>query len=92
MKFAAILSVSTGVGGCWWPIYARALLIDINFWKFSKNPPNYASMDDAITFLIMLYSTCTGPFYGGISCISVLDFGLKKKYPPALLCAYGSDM
>ena len=34
---------------------------------------------DAMTFLIVLYYTCTGLFSGVISCIGVLDFGPRKK-------------
>ena len=49
-------------------------------------------MDDAKTFVIMMHSTCNVPFLGGIDCISVLDFGPRKKYPPALLSASGSEM
>ena len=49
-------------------------------------------MDDAITFLIILHYSCNGPFDGGIDFIGVLDFGPSKKYPPALLRAYGSEM
>ena len=45
-----------------------------------------------MTFLIMLHSTRTGKFYGGIVSIVMLDFGPRKKYPPALLCASCSDM
>ena len=92
MFFSAVMSVATGVGGFWWPIYARAVLVAVAFRQFSNNPPNSASVDDAITFLIMLHSTCTGPFWGGIDCIGVLDFGPRKKYPPSLLCASGSEM
>ena len=66
--------------------------MDVAFWQFSNNPPNPASVADAMTFLIMLHSTCTGTFYGGIYCIGVLDFGPRKKYSPALLRASGSDM
>ena len=66
--------------------------MDVAFWKFSNNLPNSASMADAMKFLIMLYYTCTGTFYEVIVCIGVLDFGLRKKYPPALLRASGFDM
>ena len=31
MLFAAVLSVATGVGGCRWTIYARAILIEAAF-------------------------------------------------------------
>ena len=66
--------------------------MDVAFWKFSNNLPNSTFMDDAMTFIIMLNSTCNGTFYGGISCIFVLDFGPRKKYPPDLLRASGSEM
>ena len=90
--FAVPLTISTGVGGCWWPISARVVLMYVFFWKFSNNPPNYISVDDAITFLIMLNYTCTDPFSGGISCIGVLDFGPTKNIlricfvPLVLIC------
>ena len=72
--FSAVLSVATGVGVCWWTISGMAVFVDVAFWKISTKPPNYASVADSITFLIMLHSTFTGPFSGGISCIGVLDF------------------
>ena len=90
--FVAIFYVVTGDGGCWWPISDRSILVDVAFWKFSNNPPNSASVGDAITFYIMLHSTCTGPFSGYVACIGVLDIFPRKKYPPDLLRAYGSDM
>ena len=65
--------------------------MDVTFWQFSNNPPNYASMDDAMTFLMMLHYTCTGPLSGGIHFIGVLNFGLRKKYAPALLRASVSE-
>ena len=71
MLFAALLFVATDVGGGWWPISARVVLMDVTFWKFSNNPPNSTFMADAITFIIMLHSTYAGPFYDGISCIGV---------------------
>ena len=92
IMFAAALSVAIGVGGCGWAVYDRAVLIDIAFWKFSNNPPNYDSMYNAMAFLIMLHSTCTGPFSGCITCIGVLYFGPRKKYSPALLHVSRSDM
>ena len=66
--FSAILSVSTGVDGCWWNISTAAVLVDVALWKFSNNPPSYTSLSDTMTFLIMLHSTCTGTFCG-ITCI-----------------------
>ena len=77
--FAVVLYISTGVVGCWWSIYARAVLMAVAFWQFSNNPPNSVSVADAITFLIMLHYTCTGPFWGKIDCIGVLDIGPKKN-------------
>ena len=66
--------------------------MDVALWKFSDYPPSSDSMDDALTFLIMLHSTCTGTFSKGIACIGVLDFGPRKKYPTALITASGYDM
>ena len=63
--FSAVFSVATGVGGYWWPICDRAILMDVAFRQFSCNPPISASVADAITFLIMLHSTFTGSFGGG---------------------------
>ena len=45
-----------------------------------------------MTFLIILNYTCNGPFSGFIACISVLDFGPRKQYPPALICDSVSGM
>ena len=92
MLLAAVLYVATGVGGFWWPISARAVLMEVAFWKFSNKPTSSASVADAIIFLMMLHSTCTGTFSRGISWIGVLDFGPRKKHPLDLLCASGSDM
>ena len=77
--FAAALSVVNGFGGCWFPISGIVVLMDIAFWQFLNNPPNSDSVADAMKFLIMLHSTCTGPFSGGISCIGVLCFGPRKN-------------
>ena len=91
MLFYSVLYIATGVGDFWWPISARAILVDVDLWQFSKNPPSSDSLSDVITLLIILHYKCTGPFLGGISCIDVLDFGPKKKYPPDLLHASVSD-
>ena len=92
MRFASALTVATGVGGCGWTIYTRAVIVYVTLWKFSNSPPNSASMADAMESIIMMHSTCTGLFYEGIDCIIVLDFGPRKKYPPALLRDSDSDM
>ena len=94
MLFAYVLSVSTGVGGCGWPISTREFLMDVYFWKFSNNPPNSASMADAMTFLVILNYTYNGPFSGGIAVIGVLLMYCERRgeYSLALLRAYGSDI
>ena len=86
MLFDAVLSIANGVGGCWWPIHVRAVLVAVYFWKFSNNPPNSASVADATTFLIMLHSAGNGPFSRGIDCISVLVFLLGKISTSSALC------
>ena len=85
--FAAVLSVATGVDGFWWPISDRSVFMAAAFWNFPRNPTNSASVADTRKLLTMIHSTCTGTFLGGIDCIGVLYFGLRKKYPPDLLSA-----
>ena len=82
MLFSAALSVATSVGGCEWLIYTRAVHMNVAFWQFSNNPPNFASVADVMTFLIIMNYTCAGPFYGGFDCIIVLDFGTRKNILP----------
>ena len=78
MLFAAVLFFFTCVGGWGWPISVRDILIYFDFYQFSNNLPNSAFVDDAMTFIIMLHSTCTGPFSWEIACIGVLDFCPRK--------------
>ena len=92
MVFSDVLSGATVVGCCEWPISDREVGMDVNFWQFSNNPPSFSSVDDAMTFIMILHSTFNGPFTGSIAVIGVLDFGPRKKYPPALLRASGSEM
>ena len=92
MMFDSVFSVSTSVGGCGWTVSAWDVLMDVTFWQFSNIPLNYASVADTMKFIIMLNSTCTGTFYGRISCICVLNFGPRKKYPHDLIRTSGSDM
>ena len=66
MMFADLFFVYAGVGGCEWPISDRAVQMDVAFWQFSNNPPNYASVSDAMKFIIMLHSTCNVPFSGSL--------------------------
>ena len=79
--FTAVLSVSTEVGGCRWPISARAVYVDVAFCQFSSNLSNYDSVADAMDFLIILHSTCTSLFSGGVAIFGVLliGFGPSKK-------------
>ena len=92
--FAVMLYVAIGVGGCGWNICDRKVLMYVNFWQFSKNPPNSASVTDTMTFLMILHSTCTGPFSRRIDIMGVLllDFGPRKQYVPALMCASGYEV
>ena len=94
MLFYAVLSFYTGVGGFGCPIYVRAVRADVAFWGVLNNPPNSASMADAMTFIMILYSTCMGRFSGCITIIGVLFLGLwpKKKYPHPLMCASVYEM
>ena len=92
MIFDTVLSVDTDVGCFWWTIFARDVQMDVNLWYFSNKPPNYTSVADTITFLIILHSTCTGTFSRGISYIGVLDFGSRILFLSDLLCASSSDM
>ena len=91
---AAVLSVFTGIDGCIWSIYDRAVRMDVAFWQFSNNPPNSTSVADSMMSIMILNSTCTGPFYGVIFIIGVflLDFEPRKKYPPSLLHASVPDI
>ena len=71
MLFDAVLSISTGVGCCEWPIYDMEVRMDVDFWPVSNNPTNYNSVADAMKVLIILHSICTGPFSGAIYFIDV---------------------
>ena len=66
MVFAAVFLVANGVGGCGWNTSDRSVRMDVDFWNFSNNPPNSASVDYAMTFIIILNSTCTGHFMGAL--------------------------
>ena len=54
MVFAAVLYFAAGVVGCWCHVSAKEVIMAVDVWKFSNNPPNSASVTDAITFLVML--------------------------------------
>ena len=86
MLFAAVLSIVTSVGGCWRPIYARSVFIEVYFWQFSNNPPNSVSVADYIIFLMILHSTRTGRFSRGIDFIGELFLDLETRKNINLLC------
>ena len=92
MLFGPVFYFINGAGVCDWTITDMVVHMDVAFWKSPNNPTNYASVDDSITFLIMPNSKCTVPISGGINFIGVVEFGPRKKYPPAMLHASGSDM
>ena len=62
MLFAAVFSAATGIGGCWWPIYDRSVLVTVDFLQLSNNTLNSAYMANSMTFLIMIHSICDGSF------------------------------
>ena len=66
MLFSAVFTVSTTAGGFGRPISDSTVLMDVTFWQFTDNPPNYASVSDAMKFIIMLHSTCNVPFSGSL--------------------------
>ena len=78
-----MFSVATGVGGCEWENSSRAVYTDVSFRKLSNNPPKFF-VADAMTFFMILHSTCNGLFSGGIAFIGVLNFGPSKNIH--LLC------
>ena len=84
--FSSAWSVATGIGGCWWNIYAREVHMDVAFWQFSNNLPNSSSVVDAMTFLIRMNSACTGPFSGYIDSLGVLYMDLSPRENINLLC------
>ena len=93
IMFAVVQSVVTGDGSYQLNIYDKEVHMDVIFQQFLNNPPNYASVADAMLFIIILHYTCTGPFYWGIVCISVLYlFWSQGKNSPALLCVSASEM
>ena len=72
--------------------FARDILMAVDFWQFSNNPPDSASVAYSITFLIILHCACTRLFLGIIDCICMLYFVPRKKYPPDLRRVSGYEM
>ena len=93
MLFASVLSVATGVGGCWWTISARAVLVEVDFWQFSNNLPSSYSVTYAVTFLwccilhALVYST--GAYILLVCWILVLVKNILRLcfVPPVLICS-----
>ena len=79
MLFIDVLSAATGVGACGCPIHAKEVRMYADFWPLSNNPPNSAFVVDAMSFLNILYSKCTGLFPGCIDFIDMLGFWPRKK-------------
>ena len=50
----------------------------VAFCQFSNHPHHSSLEADAMTFLVILISTCTGQFSGGVSVIGVLYFGTRE--------------
>ena len=84
--FAALLSVSTIVGGCGWSVSARLVQMDVSSWQVSKDPPNSDSVDYFMTFLVIINSTCMVHFLGALPllvCCFCISFQVKNT---PLLC------
>ena len=92
MTIFTVLYIFTDVGGCECHVSTRTVYMDVAFWYFSNYLSSSTLVVDAMTFLIILNSTGTRPFYGCISVIGLLYFCLSKKYPPSLMCASVYDM
>ena len=60
--------------------------MDVFFWQFLKNPPHYVSLDDVMTFLMILHSTCNGPFSWEINVIGLLLLDFRPRKNIHLLC------
>ena len=82
---AVVLSVCTGVGGCLCPISSRSRLVGMACRVLMKSAAISASAADVITLRIIWAMFRTAPLLGGLT--SSLE---RKKWPPALLLAFGS--
>ena len=71
---------------CWCPIYTKIVCKLSLVWQFVNYEPISASVADASTFFMILYSTCNDLFGSGISCggfYGVLDLVLdRRNHPP----------
>ena len=91
---AVELSVITGVGGCGWPISSRAKQSSSPLQALMNKAPISASVVDAMTVRKILHTVWMGPLRGAGAVGGLLgssDAELRKKWPPAQLCAFVSD-
>ena len=79
------LSVCSGVGGCLCPISSKMILMYSASLAIRYKATNYASVADDITYFIMWTMLRTATLF--FSMMKSLD---KKKWPPAMLHAFGS--
>ena len=87
---ATELSVCTGEPGWSQPISIKVVRIGQLSWPFMNRAPTYASEAEAITLRIMLETTWMAPLSSGFGFVD--GSLLKKKNPPALDLALGSDI
>ena len=87
MPCAVVLSVYIGVGGCLCPIYSCYWRAGMDYLQLTKGAPGSASADDDMTALMILAIVNTDPLLGG----NAVLFDMKK-YPPALLLDFVSEM
>ena len=74
-----VLLVATSFGGCEGAISSMEVHMYVAFCQFSKNPPNFISVADVMTFFMISHSTSTALLYIDITVISVLEFGPKTN-------------
>ena len=76
------------MGGCGWPISVRVMRITLASLAFRNSAPSFASAADAATNFRMLQREWIGPFC--VMGFPSIGNDPRKKFPPALLCAFGA--
>ena len=84
-----VLSVRSGVGGCLCPRSHSVARIIAPICAFSNITASSASLADASTFLNICHNMCIGALC--MALVGSLGKSERKKYPPALRFAFGSD-
>eukprot|EP00957_Ditylum_brightwellii_P175821 13387798-Ditylum_brightwellii.AAC.1 len=82
-----------GVGGCGCPISSRAVRSSSPFHAFVHNAPILASAANAMTLWSSSHTLWTAPLSRVVVVPGLLvswDRLLRKKWPPARLCARGA--